>query len=79
MGKITLYGLDKVKEGVTDKDGNPSGMFEVLEGTSSAYPVLFLSDVLATFYLWPMATSGQLRYGTSIPEVRISDGDPISA
>ena len=70
----------KIKWMLNDAGGNPCfGIAIASEGTSSAYPVLVLSDASTTFYIWPMVTTGQLRYSTTFPSTRASDGTAVGS
>jgi len=66
MAQLTPESVN-LKWCVKDSQGNPLvGVFEVLEGTSTSYPVWFMDVRGTTYYYWPNS-SGVMRYGTTAP------------
>ncbi len=69
----------KIKWLLHDSAGIPFfGVMMMEEGTASAYPCLIISDADTTFYFWPSVTAGTLRFGTTAPSTRASDGGLVS-
>ncbi len=70
MALLTVAGRNDLKWCLNDAEGNPvMGILMIGEGVSGAFPCFFLSDRTITYYYWPTATTGALRYGATEPTV----------
>jgi hypothetical protein len=81
MSTITEDGRSDLKFSLNDAKGYKTfGILMIGEGLTTAFPCFYISDGSDTFYFWPTASSGVLRFGTTEPTVaaRASAGGLVS-